>query len=269
MFDVQNIAKSIYKEQPVYEFSVCTLVTRKEEYNEMLTSFINKGFDTSICEFLFADNSEGNKFDAYSAINLFLRQATGKYIILCHQDILLHKDGVDELRLILKNLDEKDANWGVCGNAGAVGPNFIVYHITYPDSQFLSKGKLPQKVHSLDENFLLVKNDAFLKVSNNLTGFHFYGTDLVLQAELNGYNSYVIPFNLIHKSKGNISADFFQSKKALANKYSHFFRGRWIQTSITVLYLSGTFFGKLMDNPIFLFITRMRNGLKKRLKYDS
>lgn len=266
MSSALNIANAIKIPAPSAEFSICTLVTRRQEYDEMLQSFINKGFTTANCEFLYADNTAGNHFDAFSAINQFLKQAKGQYIIICHQDILIQKDGYTELKNCLNVLDAKDPNWGVCGNAGAAGPNHIVYHISYPDGTFMNKGNFPLKVTGLDENFLLVKNSANLKVSDNLDGFHLYGTDLVLQAELNGYSSYVIPFNLIHKSRGNRDQDFFRIRKALIQKYDHFFRNRWVQTNSTVFHLSGSFIGRISGNPIFLFFVRMWNGLKKRTK---
>lgn len=261
-----NLARSISLPVYKYEFSICTLVTRKAEYEEMLNSFLNSGFEEKSCEFLYADNTSANEFDAFSAINLFLREAQGKYIIICHQDVLINKDGMEDLKKCLIALDQKDPDWGICGNAGAAGPNHIVYHISYPDGTFMNKGNFPLKVSALDENFILVKNSALLKVSNHLKGFHLYATDLVLQAELNGYSSYVIPFNLTHKSRGNKDESFFVLRKALIQKYSHFFRPRWIQTNSTVFHLSGSFLGSLLGNPVSLFFVRMWNGIKKRAK---
>ncbi|MFC4212093.1 hypothetical protein ACFOWA_12910 [Pedobacter lithocola] len=264
MSSILNIAKPINAPEHTLEFSICTLVTRKEEYNEMLQAFLDKGFSNLLCEFLFADNTKKNEFDAFSAINQFLKIAKGKYVIICHQDIIINKDDINNLRTCLNQLDDFDPNWGVCGNAGAAGPNHIVYYISYPDGTFMNKGKFPLKVTGLDENFLLIKNTANLKVSNNLKGFHLYGTDLVLQAELNGYSSYVIPFNLTHKSRGNRDDEFFRVRKDLIKKYSRFFRTRWIQTNSTVFHLSGSLLGKLSGNGLFLFFVRMFNGIKKR-----
>ncbi|RYE14804.1 MAG: hypothetical protein EOP34_05440 [Rickettsiales bacterium] len=248
-----------------FEFSICTLVTRETEYQEMLQSFVDKGFNTDYCEYLHIDNTKGCTFEAFEGLNLFLQQAKGKYIIICHQDILLHKDGYPELQTCINTINKIDIKWAVCGNAGASGPNHIVYHVTYPDNKFMNKGKLPLKVSALDENFLLIKNSAHLRLSNNLKGFHLYATDLILQAELNGYSAYVIPFNLIHKSRGNKSNDFFIIRNELIKKYNFFFRSRWIQTNSTVFYLSGSPFRKLFGNFITLYFTRIINGIKKRV----
>lgn len=266
MDNVLNIANKIQGPTYAFEFSICTLVTRKQEYNELLVSFLEKGFVTSICEYLYLDNSEKNVFDSYTAYNLFLRQAKGKYIIICHQDVFLHLDGVADLKMRLQELDLLNPHWGICGNAGAAAPNHIVYHLTYPENVFKSKGSFPQQVVTLDENFVLVKNSANLKVADDMKGFHLYATDLCLQAALNGYSAFVIAFNLTHKSLGNKTADFFVLQKQLQNKYNHFFRSRWIQTNSTIFYISGSTFGFLKGNLIVLFFIRMFNGLKKKWK---
>lgn len=264
MAEINDISVAIDRPQPEFEFSVCTFVTRKDEYSEMLQSFVTNGFDPGICEFLHIDNTTGNTIDAYEGVNFFLRKAKGTYIIICHQDVLIDKDDIGKLRNCLTELDKLDEKWAICGNAGAVGPNHIVYHISYPNNLFMSKGRFPQKVSAIDENFVLVKNSTFLKVSNNLEGFHLYATDLCLQAALNGFTSYVIAFNLTHKSRGNKNESFFATRKALIKQYSVFFKSRWIQTNSTVFYLSGSRFGWIIGNSFFRFLVRMINGLKKR-----
>lgn len=248
-----------------FEFSVCTLVSRKEEYEQMLQSFNKAGFNKEECEFLYLDNSIENKYDGFSGLNLFLNQAKGKYIIICHQDIIAEKDDINQLRTCIQELNKIDSHWALCGNAGASGPNHIVYHISYPDGTHMSKGHFPAKVSSLDENFLLIKNAAQLSFSTDLNGFHLYGTDICLNANLKGLNAYVIKFNLVHKSKGNLSPDFFAIRKALIKKYSHFFKGKWIQTTFTTFYLSGSPLKFIVGNKIVLFFVRMKNSILKKI----
>ena len=62
-------------------YSICTLVTRPGEYGEMIASFRDKGFDTPASEFLYVDNSNGNRLDAYAAYNHFLNVSRGAYVI--------------------------------------------------------------------------------------------------------------------------------------------------------------------------------------------
>jgi hypothetical protein len=53
-------------------FSICTLVTPHGEYDEMVESFVERGFIPADCEYLYIDNSESNRFDAFQGYNLFL-----------------------------------------------------------------------------------------------------------------------------------------------------------------------------------------------------
>lgn len=258
-------ATSVEREIFEFDFSICTLVNNKQEYQEMIGSFVEAGFSFSSCEYLYIDNSLENKFDAYSGLNVLLQRAKGKYVILCHQDILLDFDKRKELDQLIVELQLLDPKWAVAGNAGAAGPNHIVYKVTYPDG-LMSKGKLPLKVQSLDENFILFKNESGLSLSADLSGFHLYGTDICLQAAAKGFHCYVIDFNILHKSRGNPDEHFQVCKKNLIQKYSLLYRNRWIQTTTTCFYLSGSLFGKLQENAVSLFCIRMWNGLKKRIK---
>lgn len=261
-----KIATAVTPEIFEFEFTIGTLVTRKTEYIEMLSSFESAGFTPDICEFLYLDNTLSNQFDGFRGLNKLIKKAKGKFIILCHQDVIINKDDVHSLRNCLAELSRKDPLWAVCGNAGARGPNDIVYHISYPEDVFMSKGKFPYKVSSLDENFLLIKNEANLSFSTDLDGFHLYGTDICLRAALDHFNCYVIAFNITHKSRGNLSADFFVTRKKLIKKYDNFFKSRWIQTTFTNLYLSGSGLKIFCSNAISLFFVRMKNGILKRTK---
>lgn len=253
-----QIAKPIYRnEKNEFLFSICTLVTRKNEYQEMLDSFINKGFNNDICEYLYIDNSEQMEFDAYQGLNVFLEKAKGKFVILCHQDILIHDNNKNDLVRLIEEVELKDKNWAVLANAGGINLKLIATHITQKDGNKIIEKDLPLKVKTVDENFIVVKKSANLALSRNLKGFHFYGTDICLIADVLGYNSYVIGFNLLHKSNGKIDQSFFDSKKAITNKYKKAFRNRFMTTTFSRFYLSGTtFFNFTNNSSIVLFFVR-------------
>src|ERR1700678_2463821 len=117
---------------PVYRFmfSICTLVTDWNEYKAMRQSFENKCFTTDCCEYLVADNSKGNVFNAYTAINKFLSFSKAKYTILIHQDTLC-LDNYATLLDVIKNMDAVDDKWAVCGNAGGVYPHKLFFYVRY------------------------------------------------------------------------------------------------------------------------------------------
>lgn len=243
-----NISTILNKTIHEFEFSICTLVTRKQEYKEMLDSFIAKGFDQKTCEYLYIDNSECCTFDAYKGLNLFLQKAKGKYIILCHQDIIIHDDNRTHLVNKIEEIEEADKNWAILANAGGINFKWLGITLTTSSGRVFKEKNLPLLTKTVDENFIVVKNNANLALSNNLSGFHMYGTDLCLIADILGFNAYVIDFKIIHKSDGNADQTFYKSKKELMQKYNHAFRGRFMATTITRFYISGNWLTSRLYN---------------------
>ena len=255
---IMQIHKSIASSFPnaPIEFSICTIVNKLDEYQLMKQRFEACGFADN-CEYLMADNTQGNQYDAYQAINIFLQQAAGRYIILTHQDVRC----IDPIAILQKNLQsltEIDAAWALCGNAGGNGYHNIYYHLTNNGNIRKTSG-LPLKVTSLDENFIVIKKAANLAVSSAVKGFHLYGTDLCLVADFLGYTAYVIPFMVDHLSLGNLS----DLKKYTANyitAYGTKYNSRFIQTPATKFYLgNNSFENKLYNAPVvFIFIKWMQ-----------
>lgn len=232
-------------------FSICTLATDLGEYAEMVESFRSRGFSGPDCEYLYLDNSAGNAFDAFSGYNLFLDRATGDYLILCHQDILLIEDGRAALEDRLAELDRLDPAWALCGNAGAAVDGGLALRITDPHGADQSEGRFPARALALDENFIVARRDANLALSNDLGGFHLYGADLCIVADLLGRSAYVVDFHLRHKSGGNIDARFYAARRAMIAKYQHAFRARWIRTTCTHFLISGTpLLGRLLSTRL-------------------
>ena len=178
----------------------------------MKASFIEHGFTPKRAEFLQIDNSRGNSLDAYRGLGLLLEDSNGKYVILCHQDLLLLEDGADELEAQLSALDRGDPHWAVAGNSGLTADGRHVLHISDPHGDNQQRGALPERVQSLDENFLVVRRDAGIRPSEELSGFHLYGTDLCLQAQRAGRSAWVIDFHLRHLSPGRMDESFYREQ---------------------------------------------------------
>jgi len=238
-------------------YSFCTLVTDPSEYKLMVTAFLAKGFHTSDCEFLYIDNSDSNIFDAYAGYNIFLQVARGKHLILCHQDILPIDDDRARLDHLLEELNRRDPNWGLCGNAGNT-PSTRAVRISDPwGSDQRVGGPFPIRVTSLDENFIVVRRDANLALSHDLRGFHWYGSDLCIVADILGWNAYVIDFHLQHKSGGNPDNQFVAIRERLRVKYRRAFRSRWIHGTVQSIFISAS--------PTRSFIARARVSTLRRL----
>lgn len=219
-------------------FSICTLVTAPEQYKEMIESFLAHGFDGDDCEFIYANNAHENRYDGYSGVNRFLSLHRATYVILCHQDVRLVDDGRAKLEVIISEMDARDPDWAVLGNAGGEAPGRLAFSISDPHGEQQRVGDLPSRVTALDENFLLVRTDANLSVSRDLSGFHLYAADICIHAFLLGRNCYVVDFHLRHLSPGKSDASFDQSVLAMTAKYQRALTPRWVTTPSTLMYLT-------------------------------
>jgi hypothetical protein len=213
-------------------FSICTIVNRPAQYAELVKSFQAGGFTTGAgCEYLYLDNSSGNKYEAYSGYNIFLRFSRGKYLILCHQDVSLIEDGFDRLNEVIEELDAHDPNWGLFGNSGVHWPGRQVIRISdHLGKNQLIGGPFPQRCYSLDENFIVVRADANLALSSDLAGFHLYATELCLVAAELGHQSYVVDFHLHHAGEAIMDKAYSQIRSAMIRKYSRMTGMRLVRT---------------------------------------
>lgn len=249
-------------------YTVCTCVTRPSQYREMVESFREAGFTASETEFLYVNNSEGNGLDAFAAYNLFLRIARGRYVILCHQDVVL-RDSRAQLDRRVADMDKHDPNWALLGNAGGKDFSWLAIRITDPwgeDSRV--GGPFPVRVRSLDENFIVARAEANLALSGDLTGFHLYGTDICVVAEILGHNSYVIDFHVWHKGGGTTDDSFYAVRRAMIWKYHRALRTRAIATTCTHIVLSTSWLRSVCGNasdvwPLINYFLRALNRVRK------
>jgi hypothetical protein len=221
-------------------FSICTLVTDATAYAAMRESFAAHGFTADRAEYLFLDNTAGNRWDAYAGIPVLLAGARGRHVILCHQDVRLIGDGAAALAERLAALDRLAPCWAVAGNAGRTAQGGWAMRISDPHGEDVRRGALPARVTSLDENFLVLRRDAPVGLSRDLSGFDLYGTDLCLQAALAGRSSWVIDFHLRHLSGGQVGPRFRATQRALEARYAALAAlPRRVPTTCTTLRLPG------------------------------
>lgn len=220
-------------------FHICTIVNNWEQYENMRTSFLNAGFDETRCRYSFFDNRQENHHDAYSALDQTIENTKEPYIIFCHQDILLDQQhGFDELLKILSDLDTDDPAWAIAGNAGVTADHLYLRRLHDPWGSDCGTASAPEKVCSLDENFLVIKSSSGIHCSPELNGFHLYGTDLCLQAARKGRTCYIVSFHLTHLSRGRVDSGFHAACKKFQKKWNRSFRFRYITTPCTTIFLS-------------------------------
>ncbi|HMN37096.1 MAG TPA: hypothetical protein PKD49_05210 [Hyphomicrobium sp.] len=242
-------------------YTIATLVSDRAQYDAMRASFRPGGFADGDCEYLFIDNTGARQIDAYRGLNALLNAARAPIVILCHQDVRLLSDGRDALDARLSSLSQSDADWAVAGNAGGVAPGQLALRISDPHGRDVRVGELPAKVTTLDENFLVVRRDARIGFSNDLSGFHFYGADICLHARQMGYSAYVIDFHLEHLSAGKKGVDFGVMEQAFQAKWGRALSARWLQTTCALMRLSGAPGGNLISRiaskPVSRIVRRL------------
>ncbi|MCH9764572.1 MAG: hypothetical protein K0U34_01080 [Alphaproteobacteria bacterium] len=233
-------------------YSIATLVTDPLQYDAMKQSFAEFGFAES--EFLCIDNTGQDQICAYRGLNQLLNQATGDVVILCHQDVRLFDDGRETLEACLDNLEQHHPTWAVAGNAGGVAPGQLALRITDPHGADQTVGALPEEVRAVDENFIVVRRDARIGFSQDLSGFHFYGADICMMAAMAGYTAHVINFHLAHLSAGKKDTSFDAMEAEFCKKWNRALNARWIQTTCSLVYLSGAplkrMAGELIQRPL-------------------
>lgn len=215
------------------KFTVCTILHRQESYERLLRSFARLGFTEDNTEFLAFDNRAKNRFDGYRFVRQGVAEAQGQYLIFCHDDIELIDLGFDDLKSRLEELEDIDPVWLVAGVAGgqyhpkeAILAN-LVYHITDRyGADRRSEGAFPNRAETVDECFFVMPACRASVPSVDLAGFHFFATDICLQAEMSGGNTYVISFLLHHHGRGTKGSIFRQQRREISQKYRRYFPGR-------------------------------------------
>lgn len=268
----QDAAGPVYLTEPVApacDFSIVTLVANQESYDRMVASFQAGGFTAPGTEFLALDNRTENRFDAFSALRAVLPRLRGKYIVLAHDDLELIDDGADTLKALLEDLERRDPNWIIAGNAGGYEQTFGIRRVRYledPHGQSRTVDGIT-KVASLDENFQVMPRARMVLPSIDLDGFHCSGADLCLRAGLAGGTCYIVPFYLRHHSGGTMDHRFYDAKAVVERKYAPLLRRRKLIAGASVLYLGlgGRVLSKYDDATIWLpwILRRARRGFHK------
>ncbi|MGH1418542.1 MAG: hypothetical protein ACRBCJ_06760 [Hyphomicrobiaceae bacterium] len=246
-------------------YTIGTLVNNREMYDALVASFVANGFTENDCEYLFIDNTGDNQTCAYRGLDAVLNSARGRHVILCHQDVILLDDNRAVLDAQLDNLTKNDPNWALAGNAGGVTPGQLALRITDPHGDDQHVCELPTRVMSLDENFIIVRSESRLGFSHDLSGFHFYGADICLHADVMGRTAYVIDFHLKHLSGGFKDQMFEDMKFLFQKKWSRAMAPRWLQTTCSLMRLTGDPVGQLASQ----ITTRPYAKFKRMMTHDG
>lgn len=218
---------------------IFTFVTDRDGYSQMRHSFEQAGFTSDRAAFMeLTGTGQPGEPEPYSTITKLVAELSEPWFILCHQDLRLDQGhGMDDLVGAIRDLEERDDRWAVSGNAGGSRALRVIRSVTDPHGGGTGD-PLPARVHSLDENFLLIRTGTGLQCSPQLSGFHLYGTDLCLNALEQGRQPYVIDFRVRHLSRGTRDAEYVAARDRLVVHWSSRFVACYVRTTIEVIFLS-------------------------------
>jgi hypothetical protein len=165
---------------------------------------------------------EGHKSAAH-AYNTGIDKCNTPTIIFAHQDVYFPDGWLDVIESTITTLEKNDIHWGVLGVFGISKEQRPVGHVYSTGLSRVLGARFcnPILASTLDEMVLIVKRLPGLRFDEELPGFHFYGTDICLQAQTTGMSCFVIPAFCIHNSNGVaiLPVDFWKAYFYIRRKW--------------------------------------------------
>jgi hypothetical protein len=168
---------------------------------------------------------------AAAAYNAALEMAINEIIVFVHQDVFLPQGWLSDLQSFLNWLADNDPNWGVLGCWGVRRDGSEFGYLYTPGQGVIGRPlPVPEIIQTLDEVVLILRKSSGLRFSQQLSGFHFYGTDICLSAAKSGRHCYAISAFCIHNSRQYFALppDFYASYKPIKRLWKDYLP---IQTS--------------------------------------
>lgn len=207
--------------------SIVCVFNNKEILDDYLVKSLKN--QTVNYELINIDNTQGNFKSAAEALNYGGKQAKGKHIMFVHQDVDLSTN--TWLEEVEKMLDELP-NLGIAGVAGkSKNKEGVITNIKH-DSPPRFAGKIqfekPTKVQTVDECLIIIPKSIFTKLQfdeNTCNDWHLYTVDYCLSVQKIGFNSYVMPIFVYHKSSGySMSEKYFVTLKKVLKKHKSYYK---------------------------------------------
>jgi GT2 family glycosyltransferase len=205
-----------FKRPRQYDISIITLVYNFDHYKDFLNSIKLQNGSHQV-EIIGIPNFFNMFKSAYKGLNIATDTANGKYIIYCHDDIIVDENWLNKIKAHIGELESQNVNWGVLGPAGVfLDSSKCAFYLKDHNGQPVSRTNSSviregtrHNVFSLDELCLITKKSNKLRFTDKLMhGFHFYGANLCVEAITRGMKNYAIDAYCYHRSDGtkNISS---------------------------------------------------------------
>ena len=210
--------------------SLICVYNNQKQMEEMVESTKNQ--DMAI-EYIMIDNTKKAFPSAAQAITYGVQKAKNNVVVFLHQDIEFLSENVlnDIFTYLTQNPNSLVGAAGVKKNFGILNQKKVYSNIFHEASKerVTSTPLLqePMAVFTLDECLIATTKEALQKISFDTKvcdGWHLYGADLCMQAQLKSMAVMVLPMSLWHKSAGKIDSSYFDCMKILSKKYEKNFK---------------------------------------------
>ncbi len=146
-----------------------------------------------------------NFSSAAKAYNDAMEKSENDLMIFVHQDMVLPEGWLGEVERSLRQLEARDARWGVLGVYGETADHTDAGHIYSHGLGILGRPfEAPVEACSLDEIVLILRKSSGLRFDDTLPHFHMYGADICMAAAQRGLKSYIIPAFCVHNTVFNL-----------------------------------------------------------------
>jgi len=213
----------------------------------ILNDYLVKSLDKQTVKFelIKLNNTKGYYKSASQALNSGGKKTKGKYIMFVHQDVdLFSKTWLEEVEKMLDNM----SNLGIVGVAGKKNKNGVMTNITHGEPPKLA-GKIciqkPVKVQTLDECLIIIPRCVFdvLQFDEKVCDdWHLYAVDYCLNVRRLGFDAYVIPKRIYHRSPGySMSKRYYVILKKVVKKHKQDYKiiyttmGNWNTSTPLIL----------------------------------
>jgi len=223
---------------------ICVYNNKRTLQNYLLKSLSEQ---KTAFELITIDNTENRFTSAAAALNYGAKQATGDYFLFVHQDVDLC---LDSWLSRTEEISDSLPNLGVAGVAGLSEngatlrercKNTITHGLEA--KVWGNPIKEPELVQTVDECLMIIPKPVFDLVQFDeavCKRWHLYGVDYCLSIRTEGFDVYVIPQSIYHRTgqsairhstflKSLPDDAYFDTLGRLIKKHKN--RYRWIHTS--------------------------------------
>lgn len=203
--------------------SVVTVYNNKEILDEYLIKSLNN--QSGDYDLILVNNTTGRFKSAAEALNYGARKASGTFIVFVHQDVSFDSEFLFELEETIQGIN----NLGIAGLAGVSEstPGVISNIKQGESSETVGKNRIETatKVQTLDECLMVIPKSVFEILEfdeETCDDWHLYGVDYSLSIKSHGYDSYVLPLSIHHRSPGySMSEGYDVTLKKMLKKHKN------------------------------------------------